>query len=486
MANDIDILMAIRGLRQSSEGLSNFQKTLLRSQESIAKGAAVVNSMDSAFREFNQTGSVSITTLSSLASALPGLANPMAAVAAAAGATLLSFKLLKQADVEDGVFRLGLAFQEANLRLTEQQRVLNALSGESSPQMRKAIEDLVRAETALSERSALLSAKQQELIQAVKDGSITGNEATQALATYSQLLARGTERIAQNRDAALQRLEALKAQRSEIERLRAEEEKLQQQRAEQFASLQSEVQLVELESQRRADLILLNQARDEEIQNLNELNTLRLESEIPGIHAEIEGKVQLIALINEQIAAQLALADAHDFVAASAQRSIGGIGAAAFDTLALATERAVRGQQAFGAETERALKSALKSVTTSIGREAALKSAFQLAEGFGNLAIGNIPSATLNFQAAAIYGGLAVGAAAAAGALGGTSPRAATGGGSGGTPTSDRALANPGQIGGNRGGVSQFIVVIGALDDRGAEELEEKLARAREKRDLGA
>lgn len=160
-----------------------------------------------------------------------------------------------------------------------------------------------------------------------------------------------------------------------------------------------------------------------------------------------------------------------------AHQQIGTIASGAFDAYAEAIDAAISTGEFSVKSLGAALRNMLSQTLRSIGQEAAVRGAFQVAEAIGALAsVVTAWKAPGHFAAAAAYFGVAALAGAAAGAL-------STGGGGARTEPRNRDDST-GEGGG--GSISQEVTIIGALDTRDAEMLDEQLATAREKRDLGS
>lgn len=167
--------------------------------------------------------------------------------------------------------------------------------------------------------------------------------------------------------------------------------------------------------------------------------------------------------------------EAFSAIGESAYHQIGTIAAGSFDAYADAMDTAISTGEFSAKSLGAALRNMLAQTLRSIGQEAAVKAAFQVAEGVASLA--NPATAWMapgHFLAATQYVGVAALAGAGAGAL-------STG--SGGSRREGPRSADTGDEDVEES-ISQVVTIIGGLDTRDAENLNDQLAAARKKRDL--
>lgn len=141
----------------------------------------------------------------------------------------------------------------------------------------------------------------------------------------------------------------------------------------------------------------------------------RIESEQSGMASE--GTLERIRENQLETDSLQAKAQMYRDVGAIADSAIGGTAAGAFDAYANALDKTISLNQIFAGGFDRSMRNMAASVVRSVGQQAAVKGAFEVAEAVGSFAIGAYPMAALHLEAAGLYFGVAALAGVAAGAI---------------------------------------------------------------------
>lgn len=495
---DIDVLLEIRGLRQSTEGLDEFRASMLRLREQIAQAGTLVSGLDGALAQFNSTGTVSVSTIFSMASALPSLVNPATAVAAAVGVAVVAVKQMAEASKRAREEALKLkreAFDELTgeaLRAQEAtlQAAKDVAAGLMTTEEADALQEaLKRRKEYLEIQKAGIQATKQEVGEANKYAEAMGFDG--AAGSMMGLVDAGTEMLLQTDQEIQAILKKVEARRAEE---KAEEDAGKAARDAALARVKARIDAQKAfeESQVQArDALALSQkiqmaiaqglGGDElsmlQLQRSQMLATLQLEAMQQG---EVnQAKLDEILILDQLIEKKKEEAATAAEVSRMVDSAVRGVAAGAYDSLVDSIDQTISVQNLFAEATGRAMRNAVANVLKALGREAAIKSVFNLAEALAAYAGGNVASGSGYLAASAKYAAVATAAGVAAAALSVAPAQAPSPGASEtGSPGGPRTGVGPNAT------VNQTVVVIGTLDARGAEELSDQLARARESRDL--
>jgi len=201
---------------------------------------------------------------------------------------------------------------------------------------------------------------------------------------------------------------------------------------------------------------------------------MQREVEVSGHVTRLQ--LEELVLHEQSIEALNRQADAYRMLGHVANDAIGGMAAGAFNAYADALDKTVSLNALFAGGFDRALRNQAAAVVRSVGQQAAIRSIFELAQGFAALGTPGMQGlAAFHFKSAAIFGSIAVASGPGAGLL--SVAPAGAGGGEG------RGRADRDGGGDRAGGPSYQVTVIGNLDDQGAADLVRRLRQAEERGD---
>ena len=462
--------------------------------------ASGIRDVNAAFMELSQTGKLTNQTLEAISLSLVRI-NPLLGALAAAGTLAVeSFRLLDNLDIKDNLNSFADTAKDLGLQF-EIMRARAEAGHTATDQMSSAYKNAADILNQLADVQADVSDRTNKLNENAKDSAeITAqisNETgkwNKAISDHQKMIADGKEKDADARAALEKQIEVLG---NNIRTLEARKAELDDQRV----SLQDAASAEENETRAAAQLntayeiLLLTQ------QKLNAQQTIAtglLDKSINPIQVQIDKLGQEInqrqALLNMRIADGTETAvqlqqDEEEIASLNAKKAalqgdlaeeqrlanfLDSIATPAYDAYCEAIDKTISLHNLLSEATGRAMQNVASNVLKSLGQQAIGKAMMATADGIVDLATPGMQGfAAGQFEAAGLYLALAALAGVGAGALS-VSPGSRGGGGGGGG----------GMSSGGGDTINQYVTVIGTLDDRDAANLQQQLARARQKGDL--
>ena len=399
-----------------------------------------VRSLSGAFNDLARSGSVSNENLVRSAKALEALGPAGQIASVALGGVLQTYRGIAEAATGGMV----VSMIDLNRELTIQARIMAEADG-TYKSLNSQFRQLVTVSIDLAEeeekRRAILSStglelsEQMSLWNLVKNGMKDTGTALNGVAadTREALIASAahTRQLLVRRDALNSEVSAFQANESAMDSLR------RRQTSDQLLSKALGESEIELLRRKRSEL--------EEV--------ARLQAGVSGVVA---------ASTSESIAGLTKQIDLYEDIAQIADTAIAGTAAGAFNAYADALDETISLNQIFAGGFDRSMRNMAASVVRSVGQQAAIKGAFEIAESIAAFARYDVPGGTGHLKAAGVYFSVAALAGVAAGA---TSVKSASGGGGGG------GGGRGGSDDGKAGGPSIYVTVIGALDTQARKDL---------------
>lgn len=443
---DIDLLIAMQGDGKIKGQLAAVQQTAQRFRTGMVQAGMAMQGFDSAMNELNKTGKVSQATISQLTLLLPLLANPVTAVAVGIGAIVSQIMRWKAEQTE---LANALTDQRVRIYLTEAEKMVNVktrIAGTSGRE-REILHGLADQQNLATEGARNYA----ETLKALgEEEKRTGESQNAAMSQTTENYVRSAAAIEGRKKALEEDLEALR--KAIAAEKKAAEESRRHELALTLAGANEPFQRGAFESQ---ELSIINTVLEHQ-QIMRAALIAEMNKQVTAGEKVTQAQFDELSAIDAKTAALERQADTYKFVAGVAKDAVGGIMAGAFNAYADALDETVSLNAIFAGGFDRALRNQAAAVVRSVGQQAAVRSIFELAEGFA--ALGSpftAPFAPFHFKAAALFGGIALAAGPGAGLLSVAPAAAGSAGGRGGKGGS-------GDSGSARSGATINVTILGA------------------------
>ena len=409
-----------------------------------------VNALSNAFGDLSKKGEVSAASINQVAGSL-AMVNPvLGLVAASVGAVVSSFQMLEELDAKETLENFGVGASAAS-RDFERFAAVTVAGAGSSDRLMEAQKRLADSQFSLKEKSSLLNVEIARQAKLVAGHPELEQAAANAVEVYKNKLEEQFEARARIVDGIQVQIEHIKAEEAATKRNTKAVADYNDSVAKEEALFR-----VQVEGRRSA-----GSAKEREVKQLEMIvgqYERKLAIELETNSADAAGTLENISNAQNRIDALELEIETQDRLGQMAARSIGGVGAAAFDRYADAIDRVIDGQNAFSKSSGRALQNATSEILKQVGREAAVYAIMETAKGIaastGPAGVAAFGDPGGHFAAAATFAAVAAAAGVGAGAL-----SVKGGGGSGsGSGRDDGSGASGGRV------VNLTVVEIGVLD----------------------
>lgn len=408
---------------------------------------AGVRALGTAFDDLSKKGELSASSLNQMASAAAQAHPVLGLLASAAVATYRSFKLLEELELADSIKSFSATTNLAAIEFDIFSSRLEA-GGVESGELKTTLEELAETNVLISERTRRWNDMLAEQTELVETAGAEEEHATSIILQNKRVL---EEQL----PGLIAKGAALEEQAEKLKKVKALEEAF----AKRVKITSTLFEISERSTIERGGLLAAS--RDKQIRQQEfMLNQLR---DLAAIEQEKHGNVltwtaEEIAATESRIGRLKAEAETYREVGNMAQQAMLGAATGALNEYYDALDRTVSLNQIFAGGFDRAMRNVAAATIRSVGMQAAVRSIFELAEGFAALGTPGMQGlAAFHFKAAAIFGSIALAAGPAAG-LTSVAPAGGYGGGGSGRGKGGGSDSGSGRT------VNVNVTSIGTLD----------------------